>query len=288
MSELNHETNQEQEILENRRERFEEKRERRTEAYERLRNKHRKLSRDRYEAAKQIGDAIPFGQPILIGHHSERGHRAALDRIDNNMRKSIEHSKTADYYDGKLAAMESNQAISSDDPDAIAKLETKLADMQEYQELMKAANKIIRKKITDDKKIEHLKELGLGESNSRKLLQPDFCGRIGFPDFRLQNNNANIRRVKERIQELKDKLAKACETPIENQEYPELGLTVVHNREIDRLQLVFDGKPPQPTREFLKSCGFKWSPGEGAWQRQLNSTAEYAVQRVITYLLAAK
>lgn len=282
MSDINNEIAQE--ILETRRQRFEEKRERRTEAYERLANKHRQDSDSHYKAAKKIGDMIPFGQPILVGHHSERRHRRDIAKVDNNMRKSIEHSKTADYYTGKLASMESDTAIRSDDPDAIAKLEAKLDDMQKYQELMKAANKIIRKKLTDDQKVEQLKQLGLGEANSKQLLKPDFAKRIGFADYQLQNNNANIRRVKQRIQELKDKLVRACEAPVENQGYPELGLTVVYNREIDRLQLVFDSKPSESIRNILKSNGFRWSPSESAWQRQLNNSSEYLVQRIITQL----
>jgi len=32
-------------------------------------------------AADRISDAIPFGQPILVGHHSEGRHRRDLDRM---------------------------------------------------------------------------------------------------------------------------------------------------------------------------------------------------------------
>ncbi|MFD9007759.1 DUF3560 domain-containing protein [Streptomyces sp. NPDC059552] len=39
--------------------------------------------------ARRIGSAILFGQPILVGHHSEKRHRAALDRIDSNMRTRV-------------------------------------------------------------------------------------------------------------------------------------------------------------------------------------------------------
>ena len=41
-------------------------------------------------AAHEIMRLIPPGQPILVGHHSERHHRRDLDKIDRNMRKSIE------------------------------------------------------------------------------------------------------------------------------------------------------------------------------------------------------
>jgi hypothetical protein len=47
-----------------------------------------------------------------------------------------------------------------------------------------------------------------------------------------------------------------------------------------RLQLFFDGKPDENTRSILKSNGFKWAPSQGAWQRQLNSNAKYALEKV--------
>jgi hypothetical protein len=57
-----------------------------------------------YETARSIGSGIPFGQPILVGHHSERGHRAALRRIDRNMRRSIDEGKKADYFEHRAEA----------------------------------------------------------------------------------------------------------------------------------------------------------------------------------------
>ncbi|CAH1547259.1 DUF3560 domain-containing protein [Vibrio harveyi] len=47
-------------------------------------------SNTRFETAHQLGHVLPFGQPILVGHHSERKHRRLIENIDNNMRKSIE------------------------------------------------------------------------------------------------------------------------------------------------------------------------------------------------------
>jgi 16S rRNA G1207 methylase RsmC len=49
----------------------------------------------RYAAAQQIGDGIPMGQPVLVGHHSERGHRRDLKRMDTHMRKSVEAEREA-------------------------------------------------------------------------------------------------------------------------------------------------------------------------------------------------
>lgn len=56
---------------------------------------------------------------------------------------------------------------------------------------------------------------------------------------------------------------------------------IVRNREISRLQLLFDGKPSEETRIKLKGAGFKWAPSSKAWQRLLNANAEYALTRII-------
>ena len=105
---------------------------------------------------------IPLGQPILVGHHSEGRHRRTIERADNAMRRSIEADSKAEYYEGKAKGVGTG-GISSDDPDALEKLRSKLEGLEKSQERMKAANKIIKsKKGTDAEKIE------LGFSKSKK------------------------------------------------------------------------------------------------------------------------
>ena len=55
---------------------------------------------------------------------------------------------------------------------------------------------------------------------------------------------------------------------------------IIRNKDEMRLQLVFDGKPAEKTREILKSNGFRWAPSQTAWQRLLNDNAEYALKRI--------
>lgn len=55
----------------------------------------------RDKTAHGISSAIPFGQPILVGHHSERRHRRDLERIRHNMEKSVEESNKAEYLKGR-------------------------------------------------------------------------------------------------------------------------------------------------------------------------------------------
>jgi len=58
----------------------------------------------RWEAARQIRDHIPMGQPILVGHHSEGRHRRALARADGHERASAEESRKADYHANRAEA----------------------------------------------------------------------------------------------------------------------------------------------------------------------------------------
>lgn len=169
------------------------------------------------------------------------------------------------------------EQIKSGDEDAIEKLEGKLENLKDLQEKMKAANKAIR--LKDEKKGgELLKDMGYTEEQIKELRTPDFCGRIGYPDYALQNNKANIHRVEERLKELKAAKEKGT-LESKNQFFK-----VVENTETMRLQLFFEDKPEPEIREVLKSNSFRWAPSQEAWQRQLTSNARYSLKRVIEQL----
>lgn len=51
-----------------------------------------------HDTFKAITDHIPLGQPILVGHHSERRARKDAERIDNAMRRAVKMWDTADYW----------------------------------------------------------------------------------------------------------------------------------------------------------------------------------------------
>ena len=59
------------------------------------------------------------------------------------------------------------------------------------------------------------------------------------------------------------------------------GGKAILNRDINRLQLLFDTIPDEETRTLLKKHGFKWSRYEQAWQRLYNRNGIYAVRYVI-------
>lgn len=166
------------------------------------------------------------------------------------------------------------EIIKSGDEDAVEKLEKKLVELKAIQEKMKAANKAIRMKDAE-KGDEKLKELGFSERQIKELRTPNYLGRLGFANYELQNNNANIHRIEGRLKRLKE--AKESGT----QETENKFFKVVRNTELMRLQLIFEVKPEPAVRDILKSNGFRWAPSQSAWQRHLNRNSEYSLNRVI-------
>lgn len=164
--------------------------------------------------------------------------------------------------------------ISSDDPQAIEKLQAKLDKLVKRQEMMKAANAAIRMK-DHEKGNAKLAEMGYTSDEIKQLREPDFCGRIGYPSYLLSNNNANIKRIRDRITALEKK---KTEPTLEGWDFD--GGSVIANTEANRLQILFDEKPDEATRAMLKQNGFRWSPSNKAWQRQLTPNAESAARKL--------
>ena len=158
--------------------------------------------------------------------------------------------------------------ISADDPNAVSKLESKLAKLEALQETMKAVNAYYRKHKTLDgcphlspEQIEKMKASMSGSWRGNP--KP-------FESYELSNNNAEIHRLKNRI----TALTRRKELGYVGWEFD--GGRVEANTADNRLQIFFDEKPDKEIREELKGNGFRYAPSAEAWQRQLNDNAIYA------------
>jgi hypothetical protein len=54
-----------------------------------------------YQASKEGADFLALGEPIKVGHHSEKRHRALIERNWNRMGKCVEESKKAEQHESK-------------------------------------------------------------------------------------------------------------------------------------------------------------------------------------------
>lgn len=224
-----------------------------------------------YEEAKAMGAIIPFGQPILVGHHSEKRDRNYRARIGAKYERAFRLMKQAEAMAARAAGQ--SNVISGDDPDAEQKLQAKIDALEAQQQRMVKANALLRK--GDDA---GLAALGFTEADIIQLKTPDFCGRVGFASFQLTNNNANIRRLKERMA-LQQKTA-ALDTQEKEYSFGRLRRDMDENR----YMFFFTGKPDENTRATLKRHGFKWSPTRSAWVRQITPNAAWAVKEIVSRL----
>lgn len=181
------------------------------------------------------------------------------------------------YYIKKIDNMLNNKVIYSNDEFAIEKIENKIEDLEQEQQLMKDVNAYYRKNKTLDgcdllseKQIEELK------INMARFSFYD----IPFASYNLTNNNANIKRLKERVTELKALKERAGQK--DEEKYIKVdGLSVEEDATDMRIRILFDNIPSAETRDLLKKHGFKWSPKNSAWQRQLTSNGIFATKQIL-------
>lgn len=163
--------------------------------------------------------------------------------------------------------------ISADDPNAIEKLEEKLARLERTQQTMKDINAYYRKHGTLD-------GCTLASEEAIRKIKADMKSSWRFSDkpfesYTLSNQNAEIRRLRGRIEELRKQ---KTEPPPAGWAFD--GGEVVVNTSANRLQIIFDDKPDDDLRQELKQNGFRWAPSVGVWQRQLTKNALYAAKRI--------
>ena len=169
--------------------------------------------------------------------------------------------------------MLNNRAISASDPKALEKLTDKLQKCESLQVTMKAVNAHWRKTgscvgapgITEEQ----------AKKTDDKIATAQYSwDKTPFSDYHLKNNNAEIKRLKNRITEITYKQ----EVGFKGWDFN--GGRAEANTEINRLQLFFDERTDKAKHSSLRSAGFVFSHTNGAYQRQLNDNAIYAAGRL--------
>lgn len=277
---------------------FEEKQEARRERYKELADKARAEASQADQAGRRISDLIPMGQPILVGHHSEKRHRRDLKRIDRAMQAQIDAHDKAEHYEAKARGV-GRGGISSDDPDAVAKLREKLASLEAERDAFKEANRALAAANRRAKKANGGEDIHGAEAwreiigaleipaEMRGLLLRGLamysCPRYQTVKFtyEITNLGGNIRATQKRIEQLEAEAKRAEEAPAAVVEGE--GWTLEECPDDNRIRFIFDGKPDAETRKMLKANGFRWAPSAGAWQRHL-ANGRYAAECVVRKL----
>jgi hypothetical protein len=256
---------------------YEERRRARIDRYKERAERARANSQAMYGQAKSMASAIPFGQPILVGHHSEKADRRFRQRIENRFRKSFEEQGRAEYWEERAKAAERNEAISSQDPHAIEKIKERIEALEWLQDAMKAVNAAHRAYLSDPASLDTA-QLTDRQKELVRVYKPVYSWEPHpCPPYRLQNNNANIRRLKKRLAELEKWTAEPAREEIEG-----VGARVVENEDLNGVEIHFDEKPEPAVLEKLRLNGWKWSRRSRCWYaRRSDWTRQFAAELVL-------
>lgn len=160
----------------------------------------------------------------------------------------------------------------------VERLTAKLERLTELQEKMKAVNKIVRsKKLSEEEMVDELSALGLSKKTIALVMaEPQYTfQKKGFQQYELSNNLAKIKATEQAIAR-HSRMAQS-----EDKHYTFDGGRVEENNGEERLRIFFDEIPSAAMRATLKSNGFKWSPTNQAWQRQLTPNALRALKHYL-------
>lgn len=162
----------------------------------------------------------------------------------------------------------------------VERLQEKVDTLQCLQDTMKAANKVCRStKLSEVEKVDELVALGIKEQDAVTLLHPTQSWQsVGFATYQLQNNLAKIKATQAAIERHKA-MAEADDKEIKFNG----GRVVVCNSD-ERMRFYFDEIPSVEVRNLMKRNAFKWSPKNGAWQRQLTANCKFDTKRILAEL----
>lgn len=93
-----------------------------------------------FDKSHRATDGIPFGQPILVGHHSERAHRAALERSHNAMGKGVEAQRAAERAAGRAESAAARARLEEDPRFAARRAERNAAELRKVERSLQGAD----------------------------------------------------------------------------------------------------------------------------------------------------
>lgn len=111
---------------------------RKAEKYENLADKREAKSNQWHEKAQEGRDFLVLAEPIKIGHHSEKRHRALIDRNWNRMGNSYKEAEKAREYQAKADYWKSKENdIDLSIPESLEFFTHKLDQAQKYHSGLK-------------------------------------------------------------------------------------------------------------------------------------------------------
>lgn len=123
-------------------------------------------------AADELSRAFEFGQPILVGHHSERKARKTQERMHSAMDKAAKAHKAIGYWQYRAEGVEAHANYKNDPKVRARRIKTLLAELRDLQRKLNTAHKALDlwEQITAPEQIKQF--LGHSEMHSFNLWSP--------------------------------------------------------------------------------------------------------------------
>ncbi len=224
-------------------------------------------SAQRFDTAHTLGDQLTPGQPILVGHHSEKRHRNHIKKIDTNMRKAFEEKDKASHHaskaDGLRVALDTS--IYSDDDNAIEELEKRIKANEDTRALMRETNRLYRKGDA-----EALAKRGYDLEKLRAEIAERYSWEQKGPyrPYELSNLGGRITADKKRLVAVKAQQERS--TAADQQED---GVFIETSEKWHGYcRITFAEKPDRSVLNALKAAGFTW--GAGSWSGKADQIPE--------------
>ncbi|BBE45469.1 MULTISPECIES: DUF3560 domain-containing protein [Rhodococcus] len=154
-----------------------------------------------FAAAHDLVKDLPLGQPILVGHHSERASLRHRDRVVGAIDRGVENSQKSGEMKSKANNIRTaaDRAIYDDDAYAIDKLREKIQNAERLRDEIKAYNASARKGQADESLLSEKMRSNLHELQSMRGMM----GKNGqLPPFLGSNLSGSISRNRKRLARL--------------------------------------------------------------------------------------
>lgn len=204
---------------------------------------------------RAIADNIPLGQPILVGHHSEKHHRRDIARMDSAIGAAVESQQMAAHHRAKADGLEAQLAgsIFSDDPDAPEAIAARVAELEAQRAAMKASNAAFRRGDEPWAALLGI-TLELAAARRARIMEGYSWCRQPHPAYELSNLAGNLGRMKKRLVAVtarRERMVKA----------EAAGILIEGTG--DYVRVTFPEKPTREILNALRAAGFQW--GGGSW-----------------------
>ncbi len=210
-----------------------------------------------FNRADRISERFAGGQPILVGHHSERGARADQKHIHNAMDKGLEEHALANHHNSKALGLAHQLArnVFGDDADAIERLEVRIAEREQEAAAMVAMNKAWR---ASKGNVAAFARLGGISEQAAQIIASHIAEAYSWekqphPAYELSNLRARINADKKRVEEIKARQART--------ERAEQSGGVLIEESGEYAMVTFADKPERSILDALRAAGFWWSGG---------------------------